>query len=65
MKGGAKKVIISAPAKGPDLTVCLGVNDADYDASVHHVISTPPAPPTASRRSRRCSTSRSAWSTAS
>jgi glyceraldehyde 3-phosphate dehydrogenase len=39
MNGGAKKVIISAPAKGPDLTVCLGVNDADYDAAKHDVIS--------------------------
>ena len=37
--GGAKKVIISAPAKGPDLTVCLGVNDHEYDAEKHHVIS--------------------------
>ncbi|MCC6830404.1 MAG: type I glyceraldehyde-3-phosphate dehydrogenase [Thermoleophilia bacterium] len=39
LKGGAKKVIISAPAKGPDLTICLGVNDADYDPDAHHVIS--------------------------
>jgi glyceraldehyde 3-phosphate dehydrogenase len=37
--GGAKKVIISAPAKGPDLTVCIGVNDDEYDPAVHHVIS--------------------------
>ena len=37
--GGAKKVIISAPAKGPDLTVCLGVNDHEYDPDPHHVIS--------------------------
>ncbi len=37
--GGAKKVIISAPAKGPDLTVCLGVNDHEYDPDKHHVIS--------------------------
>ena len=37
--GGAKKVIISAPAKGEDITVVLGVNDADYDPSKHHVIS--------------------------
>ncbi len=37
--GGAKKVIISAPAKGPDLTVCLGVNDHEYDPEKHHVIS--------------------------
>jgi glyceraldehyde 3-phosphate dehydrogenase len=39
LTGGAKKVIISAPAKGPDLTVCLGVNDHEYDPEVHHVIS--------------------------
>jgi glyceraldehyde 3-phosphate dehydrogenase len=36
---GASKVIISAPAKGPDLTVCLGVNDDQYDPEEHHVIS--------------------------
>jgi glyceraldehyde 3-phosphate dehydrogenase len=36
---GAKKVIISAPATEPDLTVCIGVNDEEYDASEHHVIS--------------------------
>jgi len=38
-KGGAKKVIISAPAEGEDLTVVLGVNDDMYDPAVHHVIS--------------------------
>lgn len=37
--GGAKKVIISAPAQGEDLTVVLGVNDDKYDPAVHHVIS--------------------------
>lgn len=37
--GGAKKVIISAPAKGHDLTVVIGVNDDMYDAAKHHVIS--------------------------
>ena len=36
---GAKKVIISAPAKNEDVTVVLGVNDEKYDASKHHVIS--------------------------
>ncbi len=36
---GAKKVIISAPAKGEDLTVVMGVNDDKYDAANHHVIS--------------------------
>jgi glyceraldehyde 3-phosphate dehydrogenase len=38
-KGGAKKVIISAPAKNEDLTVVLGVNHDMYDPSKHHVIS--------------------------
>jgi glyceraldehyde 3-phosphate dehydrogenase len=37
--GGAKKVIISAPAEGEDLTIVLGVNDNKYDPTVHHVIS--------------------------
>ena len=36
---GAKKVIISAPAKGPDVTICLGVNQEQYDADNHHIIS--------------------------
>ncbi|NOK60590.1 MAG: type I glyceraldehyde-3-phosphate dehydrogenase [Chloroflexi bacterium AL-W] len=36
---GAKKVIISAPAKGEDITICLGVNEDKYDSSVHHIIS--------------------------
>ncbi|MEE2040825.1 type I glyceraldehyde-3-phosphate dehydrogenase [Nocardiopsis sp. CT-R113] len=36
---GAKKVIISAPAKGEDLTVVMGVNDDKYDPASHHVIS--------------------------
>ena len=37
--GGAKKVIISAPAKGEDFTVVLGVNDDDYDPAAHTIIS--------------------------
>jgi glyceraldehyde 3-phosphate dehydrogenase len=37
--GGAKKVIISAPAKGEDITIVLGVNDGRYDPAKHHVIS--------------------------
>jgi len=36
---GAKKVIISAPAKGEDITVVIGVNDKDYDAGKHHIVS--------------------------
>ena len=38
-KGGAKKVLISAPAKGPDATICIGVNDDIYDAAKHHIVS--------------------------
>lgn len=38
-KGGAKKVIITAPAQGEDLTVVLGVNEDQYDPKSHHVIS--------------------------
>ncbi|MGD0050273.1 MAG: type I glyceraldehyde-3-phosphate dehydrogenase [Vulcanimicrobiaceae bacterium] len=37
--GGAKKVIISAPAKGEDVTLVLGVNDGDYDPVKHEIIS--------------------------
>ena len=37
--GGAKKVIISAPAQGEDLTIVLGVNDKLYDPKKHHVVS--------------------------
>jgi glyceraldehyde 3-phosphate dehydrogenase len=36
---GAKKVVISAPATDPDITVVLGVNDDQYDSSSHHVVS--------------------------
>ena len=39
LAAGAKKVIITAPAKGPDLTVVLGVNDHTYDPATHHIIS--------------------------
>jgi glyceraldehyde 3-phosphate dehydrogenase len=39
LKGGARKVIISAPGKGADLTVVLGVNDGAYDPLAHDVIS--------------------------
>jgi glyceraldehyde 3-phosphate dehydrogenase len=37
--GGAKKVIISAPAKGEDITIVMGVNDKKYDPKSHHIIS--------------------------
>ncbi|MDT0444914.1 type I glyceraldehyde-3-phosphate dehydrogenase [Streptomyces johnsoniae] len=39
LAAGAKKVLISAPAKNEDLTVVMGVNQDQYDASAHHVIS--------------------------
>jgi glyceraldehyde 3-phosphate dehydrogenase len=39
LDGGARKVIISAPAKGPDVTIVLGVNEDDYDPESHDVIS--------------------------
>ncbi len=39
LEAGARKVIISAPAKSPDVTLALGVNDDAYDADSHHVIS--------------------------
>lgn len=39
LAAGAKKVIITAPATSPDVTLVLGVNDAAYDKSAHHVIS--------------------------
>jgi glyceraldehyde 3-phosphate dehydrogenase len=39
LSAGAQKVIISAPAKGEDITLVLGVNDDEYDADTHHVIS--------------------------
>jgi len=39
LDGGAKKVIISAPAKNDDFTVVMGVNDGDYDPASHHIIS--------------------------
>ena len=39
VRGGAKKVIISAPAKGEDITIVLGVNEDKYDPAVHNIIS--------------------------
>jgi glyceraldehyde 3-phosphate dehydrogenase len=39
IEAGAQKVIISAPAKGEDITIVLGVNDDRYDPAAHHVIS--------------------------
>jgi len=39
LEAGAKKVIISAPAKGPDITIVMGVNHNDYDPQRHHIVS--------------------------
>jgi glyceraldehyde 3-phosphate dehydrogenase len=39
IEAGARKVIISAPAKGPDATIAPGVNEAAYDPSKHHILS--------------------------
>ncbi len=39
LDAGAKKVIISAPAKNEDITLVMGVNDQDYDPAAHHIIS--------------------------
>ncbi len=39
LQAGAKKVIISAPAQGEDLTLCLGVNESAYEPAAHHVLS--------------------------
>lgn len=39
LKGGAKRVIISAPSKDPDITLCMGVNENAYDPAKHKVVS--------------------------
>jgi glyceraldehyde 3-phosphate dehydrogenase len=39
LQAGARKVVISAPATDPDLTVVLGVNDREYDPEEHHIVS--------------------------
>ncbi|MEW6455763.1 MAG: type I glyceraldehyde-3-phosphate dehydrogenase [Acidobacteriota bacterium] len=39
LRGGAKKVIITAPATNPDITVVIGVNEKEYDSKSHHIIS--------------------------
>jgi len=39
LTAGAKKVVISAPAKGEDITICMGVNHDKYDPAKHHIIS--------------------------
>ena len=39
LQAGARKVIISAPSKDADATICMGINDKTYDPSKHHVVS--------------------------
>jgi glyceraldehyde 3-phosphate dehydrogenase len=39
LKAGAKRVLISAPAKNPDATICIGINDNIYDADKHTIVS--------------------------
>ena len=39
LKAGAKKVLISAPAKNPDITIVMGVNENKYDKNRHHIVS--------------------------
>jgi len=39
MAAGARKVLISAPAKQPDITICYGINHGDYDPARHHILS--------------------------
>jgi glyceraldehyde 3-phosphate dehydrogenase len=39
LQAGARKVVVSAPATDPDITIVLGVNDGDYDPDAHHIVS--------------------------
>ena len=64
LEAGAKKVVISAPGKGEDITVVLGVNDDQYDKASTTSSPTRRARRTASRPRRRSPTRRSASSTA-
>jgi len=50
IEGGARKVIISAPATNVDATFVVGVNDNTYNPATHTIVSTPRAPRTASSR---------------
>ncbi len=54
LDAGAKKVVISCPAKNDDVTIVMGVNDDQYDPECTTSCRTPPAPPTASPPSPRC-----------
>jgi len=62
LAAGAKKVIISAPAKGDCPTLVMGVNEGKYDPTQHHVVSNASSRPTAWRRwCMCCSRKVSAW----
>ena len=63
VKGGAKRVIISAPGKNDDITVVMGVNHEQYDPARHQVVSNGSCTTTAWRRWPWCSTRPSASST--
>ena len=65
LDAGAPRVVISAPATDPDVTLVLGVNDEAYDPERDRIISNASCTTTASRRSRRCSTTRGASNRAS
>ncbi len=53
MKGGAKKVLISAPAKNEDITIVLGVNEDKYDPKKHNIISNASCTTNCSRSGRQ------------
>ena len=65
LTAGAKKVVISAPATDPDVTLVLGVNDDDYDPAEHHILSNASCTTNCVRPWRRCCTTRSRSSRAS
>ena len=65
LKGGARKVLISSPGKGVDLTVVLGVNSDAYDPLRHDVISNASCTTNCVAPMARCCTTRSAWSVGS
>ena len=64
LSAGAKKVIISAPAKGEVKTLLMGVNENEYDPPSTSSSPTPPAPPTASHRWSTCSSRKASASSA-
>jgi glyceraldehyde 3-phosphate dehydrogenase len=58
LEAGAKKVIISAPAKEEDITIVMGVNDDAYDPAVHDILSNASCTTNAGRGPRRRTSSR-------